>query len=132
MGWSEYVNQFLNNVFGFQMPEALSNAPEQGGVFNLPAVVLVVMCAALLIRGVSESAKTNAIMVVIKIAVLIMFIVIGIGGWDSNNLQPFAPFGFAGVTAAAGVIFFTFVGLDSVASAGEEAIIRVATCRWRS
>ncbi len=122
VGWSEYVNQFLNNVFGVQMPEALSNAPEQGGVFNLPAVVLVVMCAALLIRGVSESAKTNAIMVAIKIAVLIMFIVIGIGGWDSNNLQPFAPFGFAGVTAAAGVIFFTFVGLDSVASAGEEAI----------
>ena len=77
---------------------------------------------ALLIRGVSESAKTNAIMVVIKIAVLIMFIVIGIGGWDSNNLQPFAPFGFAGVTAAAGVIFFTFVGLDSVASAAEEAM----------
>jgi basic amino acid/polyamine antiporter, APA family len=122
VGWSEYVNQFLNNVFGVQMPEALSNAPEQGGVFNLPAVVLVVMCAALLIRGVSESAKTNAIMVVIKIAVLIMFVVIGIGGWDSNNLQPFTPFGFAGVTAAAGVIFFTFVGLDSVASAGEEAI----------
>jgi len=122
VGWSEYVNQFLNNVFGVQIPEALSNAPEQGGVFNLPAVVLVVMCAALLIRGVSESAKTNAIMVVIKIAVLIMFIVIGIGGWDSNNLTPFAPFGFAGVTAAAGVIFFTFVGLDSVASAGEEAI----------
>ncbi len=121
VGWSEYVNQFLDNVFGVQMPEALSNAPEQGGVFNLPAVVLVVMCALLLIRGVSESAKTNAIMVVIKIAVLIMFIVIGVGGWDSNNLEPFAPFGFAGVTMAAGVIFFTFVGLDSVASAGEEA-----------
>jgi len=122
VGWSEYVNQFLGNVFGFQLPEALSNAPEQGGVFNLPAVVLVVMCALLLMRGVSESAKTNAVMVVIKIAVLIMFIVIGVGGWDSNNLEPFAPFGFAGVTAAAGVIFFTFVGLDSVASAGEEAI----------
>jgi APA family basic amino acid/polyamine antiporter len=121
VGWSEYVNQFLDNVFGVQMPEALSNAPQQGGVFNLPAVVLVVMCALLLIRGVSESAKTNAIMVVIKIAVLIMFIVIGVGGWDSNNLEPFAPFGFAGVTMAAGVIFFTFVGLDSVASAGEEA-----------
>jgi APA family basic amino acid/polyamine antiporter len=121
VGWSEYVNQFLDNVFGVQMPEALSNAPEQGGVFNLPAVVLVVMCAALLIRGVSESAKTNAIMVVIKIAVLIMFIVIAVGGWDSNNLEPFAPFGFAGIGAAASVIFFTFVGLDSVASAGEEA-----------
>jgi basic amino acid/polyamine antiporter, APA family len=121
VGWSQYLNQFLGNVFGFQLPEALSNAPEQGGVFNLPAVVLVVMVALLLIRGVSESAKTNAIMVVIKIAVLIMFIAIGVQGWNSENLTPMAPFGFAGITAAAGVIFFTFVGLDGVAAAGEEA-----------
>jgi basic amino acid/polyamine antiporter, APA family len=121
VGWSQYVNQFLGNVFGLQLPDALSNAPEQGGVFNLPAVVLVVMVALLLIRGVSESAKTNAIMVVIKICVLIMFIVIGVQGWNSENLTPFAPFGFAGITAAAGVIFFTFVGLDGVAAAGEEA-----------
>jgi APA family basic amino acid/polyamine antiporter len=121
VGWSEYVNQFLDNVFGFQLPEALSNAPEQGGVFNLPAVVLVVMCALLLIRGVSESAKTNAIMVIIKIAVLVMFIAIGATGWNADNLANFAPFGFAGISAAAGVIFFTFVGLDSVAAAGEEA-----------
>ena len=60
-------------------------------------------------------------MVAIKIAVLIMFIVIGVQGWSSQNLQPFAPFGFAGVATAAGVIFFTFVGLDGVAAAGEEA-----------
>ena len=51
VGWSEYVNQLLDNLFGVQIPEALSNAPEQGGVFNLPAVLLVVMCALLLIRG---------------------------------------------------------------------------------
>ncbi|MDT7713460.1 MAG: basic amino acid/polyamine antiporter, family, partial [Pseudonocardiales bacterium] len=67
VGWSEYVNQFINNVFGVQIPEALSNAPEQGGIINVPAVVLIIMCALLLIRGVSESAKTNAVMVVIKI-----------------------------------------------------------------
>ena len=121
VGWSQYVNQFLNNVFGFQLPSALSNAPEQGGVFNLPAVILIIMCALLLIRGVSESAKTNAIMVAIKIVVLIMFIVIGVQGLNSQNLHPFAPFGFAGIATAAGVIFFTFVGLDGVAAAGEEA-----------
>ncbi|HEX7429695.1 MAG TPA: amino acid permease [Mycobacterium sp.] len=121
VGWSQYLNQFLNNLFGFQLPNALSNAPEQGGVFNLPAVILIIMCALLLIRGVSESAKTNAIMVAIKICVLIMFIVIGFMGWDSQNLTPFAPFGFAGISMAAGVIFFTFVGLDGVAAAGEEA-----------
>lgn len=121
VGWSEYLNQFIGNVFGVQIPEALSNAPEQGGIINLPAVVLIIMCALLLIRGTSESAKTNAIMVVIKIAVLIMFIVIGVQGWNSDNLANFAPFGFAGISAAAGVIFFSFVGLDSVAAAGEEA-----------
>ena len=121
VGWSQYLNQVLNNLFGFQLPNALSNAPEQGGVFNLPAVILIIMCALLLIRGVSESAKTNAIMVAIKICVLIMFIVIGFMGWDSQNLTPFAPFGFAGISMAAGVIFFTFVGLDGVAAAGEEA-----------
>ena len=121
VGWSEYLNQFIGNVFGVQIPEALSNAPEQGGIINLPAVILIIMCAALLIRGTSESAKTNAIMVIIKICVLIMFIVIGVQGWNADNLDNFAPFGFAGVTAATGVIFFSFVGLDSVAAAGEEA-----------
>ena len=121
VGWSEYLNQFIGNVFGVQIPEAISNAPEQGGIINLPAVILIIMCATLLIRGVSESAKTNAVMVVIKIAVLTMFIVIGVQGWNSDNLASFAPFGFAGISAAAGVIFFSFVGLDSVAAAGEEA-----------
>jgi basic amino acid/polyamine antiporter, APA family len=121
VGWSEYVNQLLDNLFGFQLPEALSNAPEQGGIFNLPAVILIVMCALLLIRGASESAKTNAIMVAIKIAVLIMFILVGAQGWDSSNLSDFTPFGIAGVTSAAGIIFFSFIGLDGVATAGEEA-----------
>ena len=121
VGWSEYLNQFIGNVFGVQIPEAVSNAPEQGGIINLPAVILIIMCALLLMRGVSESAKTNAVMVVIKICVLIMFIVIGVQGWNSDNLANFAPFGFAGISAAAGVIFFSFVGLDSVAAAGEEA-----------
>lgn len=121
VGWSEYVNQLLNNLFGFTIPEALSNAPEQGGIFNLPAVILIVSCAALLIRGTSESTKINAIMVAIKIAVLIMFIVIGLQGFNSDNLSDFAPSGFSGVTSAAGIIFFSYIGLDGVATAGEEA-----------
>jgi basic amino acid/polyamine antiporter, APA family len=121
VGWSQYVNQFLDNVFGFQIPDALSNAPEQGGIFNLPAVVLVVLCALLLIRGASESTTVNAIMVLIKIGVLVLFIVIGITGWNSDNLTPFAQDGFSGVTAAAGIIFFSYIGLDAVSTAGEEA-----------
>ena len=91
VGWSQYLNQFLDNLFGFEIPEVLSNAPEQGGWFNLPAVILVVLCALLLIRGASESTTVNAIMVLIKIGVLIVFIVIGITGWNSDNLSDFTP-----------------------------------------
>jgi len=121
VGWSQYLNQLLDNLFGFEIPEALSQAPEQGGVFNLPAVILIVLCALLLIRGASESTTTNAIMVAIKIGVLVLFIAIGLTGWNSDNLSDFAPFGFSGVTAAAGIIFFSFIGLDAVSTAGEEA-----------
>ena len=120
VGWSQYVNELLGNLFGVQLPEALSQAPEQGGILNLPAVLLVTLCTLLLIRGASESAKTNAIMVVIKIGVLVMFIVIGISGWNSDNLTDFAPFGIAGITSAAGIIFFSYIGLDAVSTAGEE------------
>jgi basic amino acid/polyamine antiporter, APA family len=120
VGWSEYLNQLLGNVFGVQIPEALSNSPESGGILNLPAVVLVALCALLLIRGTSESAKVNATMVVIKLAVLVLFIVIGVTGWDAANFMPFAPGGFGGVMTAAGVIFFSFIGLDAVSTAGEE------------
>ena len=121
VGWSQYLNQLLDNLFGFEIPEALSQAPEEGGVINLPAVILIVLCALLLIRGASESTTTNAIMVAIKIGVLILFIAIGLTGWNSDNLSDFAPFGFSGVTAAAGIIFFSFIGLDAVSTAGEEA-----------
>jgi basic amino acid/polyamine antiporter, APA family len=62
----------------------------------------------------------NAIMVLIKIGVLVMFIVIGISGWNSDNLHPFAPYGLHGITSAAGIIFFSYIGLDAVSTAGEE------------
>src|SRR6476659_6307820 len=75
VGWSQYLNELLNNLFGFTIPEAISQAPEQGGVFNLPAVVLIWLCASLLLRGASESAKVNAIMVMIKLCVLALFVV---------------------------------------------------------
>ena len=120
VGWSQYLNELFDNLFGFTIPESISQAPEQGGVFNLPAVLLIVMCTALLIRGASESAKVNAVMVLIKVGVLILFIAVGVTGWDSNNLSNFSPFGLDGVTSAAGIIFFSYIGLDAVSTAGEE------------
>jgi APA family basic amino acid/polyamine antiporter len=120
VGWSQYLNQLLDNLFGFRIPENLSNAPEADGILNLPAVVLIVMCTLLLIRGASESAKANAVMVLIKLSVLILFIAVGLQGWDSDNLSDFSPFGLDGVTSAAGIIFFSYIGLDAVSTAGEE------------
>ncbi|WUJ70549.1 amino acid permease [Kribbella soli] len=120
VGWSQYLNELFDNLFGFTLPDRLSQAPEQGGVFNLPAVILVALCTLLLIRGASESAKTNAVMVCLKIGVLILFIVLGLKGWNSNNLSDFAPFGITGITSAAGIIFFSYIGLDAVSTAGEE------------
>jgi amino acid transporter len=120
VGWSQYVNQLLFNLFGFELPDALANAPEEGGIVNLPAVVLVLLCTLLLIRGASESAKVNATMVVIKVGVLLMFVVIGVTGWNSDNFADFAPYGITGITGAAGLIFFSYIGLDAVSTAGEE------------
>jgi basic amino acid/polyamine antiporter, APA family len=120
VGWSQYLNEFLDNVFGFTIPDQLSNAPEADGTINLPAIVLIVLCTLLLIRGASESAKVNAAMVLIKLGVLVLFIAIGITGWDSDNLSDFTPFGLSGITSAAGIIFFSFIGLDAVSTAGEE------------
>lgn len=120
VGWSQYLNELLDNLFGFTIPDSISQAPEQGGVFNVPAVVLIWLCTLLLLRGASESAKVNAIMVLIKVAVLLLFIVVGVSGWESDNLSSFAPDGFHGISAAAGIIFFSYIGLDAVSTAGEE------------
>jgi amino acid transporter len=122
VGWSGYLNEALRNLTGIELPQAILAAPWDAdpGVVNLPAVVLVGLCMLLLIRGASESARVNAIMVVIKLGVLAMFIVIAFTAFDANNFADFAPFGFGGVSVAAGTIFFSFIGLDAVSTAGDE------------
>ena len=99
----------------------LAKAPEQDGVFNLPAVILIVLCALLLIRGASESAKVNAVMVLIKLGVLVLFIVVGLAGLGLRQPVRLRPVRGRRVTsAAAGIIFFSYIGLDAVSTAGEE------------
>lgn len=121
VGWSEYLNDFLQRTVGWQIPDALTHAPNADGFgVNVPALVLVALCAGLLIRGTSESARVNAIMVVIKLGVLAMFVVVALFGFATANFTPFAPFGVAGIGAAAGMIFFSFIGLDTISTAGEE------------
>jgi basic amino acid/polyamine antiporter, APA family len=122
VGWSGYLNKLLNNLFGFQIPQALSAAPwdSEPGYVNVPAIFLIAMCALLLIRGASESARINAIMVMIKLGVLAMFVIIAFTAFDTNQLKDFAPFGVAGIGSAAGTIFFSYIGLDAVSTAGDE------------
>ncbi|OBJ55691.1 amino acid permease [Mycobacterium sp. 1423905.2] len=122
VGWSGYVNKLLHNLFGVQLPAALSAAPwdSHPGYVNLPAVVLIFLCALLLIRGASESATVNAIMVLIKLGVLGMFVIIAFTAYDADHLKDFAPLGVAGIGSAAGTIFFSYIGLDAVSTAGDE------------
>jgi amino acid transporter len=122
VGWSQYLSKVFSNLFGYQLPQAISAAPWEphGGVVNLPAVVLVGLCALLLLRGASESAKVNAAMVVIKLCVLVMFAVIALSAFQVQRFTEFAPYGVSGVSLAAGTIFFSYIGLDAVSTAGDE------------
>ncbi len=122
VGWSQYLNKLLDNVFGFHLPQAILAGPwdSEPGVINLPSVILVAMCAVLLIRGVSQSAKVNAVMVVIKLSVLVIFAAIAFTAFKADRFADLAPFGVSGISFAAGTIFFTYIGIDAVSTAGDE------------
>jgi len=124
VGWSGYFNELLDQTVGVTIPDSLSYSPipydGTNGLVNLPAIVLVAMCTMLLLRGASESAKVNTIMVLIKLGVLVMFVVIGLTAFQADRFDNFFDSGSAGISAAAGTIFFSFIGLDAVSTAGEE------------
>lgn len=120
VGWSGYLDRLLLNLFGWGLPEGIMSGPFEGGIINLPAVILVAMCAFLLVRGTSESATVNAIMVIIKVSVLIFFGLVAFTAFNADNFADFMPNGTQGITLAAGAIFFTFIGLDAVSTAGDE------------
>jgi APA family basic amino acid/polyamine antiporter len=138
VGWSGNFVTLLRQL-GITFPAAIAAAPGTlvpvpGGdpvtaVFNLPAVIITILVTMLLIVGVSESATVNAIIVVIKVAVVLM--VIGLGGIfiQTANWHPFIPpntgrfgeFGWSGVLRGAGVIFFAYIGFDAVSTSAQEA-----------
>ena len=122
VGWSQYLNKLFENLFGHQMPQAITAAPwdSDPGVVNLPAVVLVGLCTLLLLRGASESALANTIMLIIKLGVHGFFVVIAVTAFNADNFDGFWAMGASGIGAAAGTIFFTFIGLDAVSTAGDE------------
>ena len=120
VGWSGYIVSLLKSG-GIIVPPALSNAPGQnGGIINLPAVLILLVIALLLVKGVSESAKLNNVLVIIKLAVVIVFIVLGVGHVQPANWNPFFPYGVSGVFKGAAIIFFAYIGFDAVSTAAEE------------
>ncbi len=120
VGWGQYMNELFLDVFGWQMPDAISQPPGAGGYFNLPAVVLVGLCMLLLLRGARESTTVNAILVMVKLGVLVLFVAVGLSAFSVENFEPFTPKGWVGVGAAASTIFFSYIGIDAVSTAGEE------------
>jgi basic amino acid/polyamine antiporter, APA family len=121
VGWGGYLQSLLDSLFGVNLPDSLAGPPGEGGDFNLPAVFLVLAVAALLIYGVRESARTNTVMVVLKVGILAFFIVVGVGSINGDNFSPWAPNGFDGTVDAAALIFFAYIGFDAISTSGEEA-----------
>jgi basic amino acid/polyamine antiporter, APA family len=121
VGWGGNLNAFLDAAFGHALPDAISKSPSEGGIFNIPAVFVVLAITFLLVRGVTESARVNFIMVAVKLIILTFFIVVALFNFGTHNFTPFAPAGVHGITAASAVIFFAFIGFDAVSTGSEEA-----------
>jgi APA family basic amino acid/polyamine antiporter len=122
IGWSGYFQRILAG-FGLQLPVWMSSAPADvaGAVINLPAMIIVLLIMMLLVVGVRESARFNAAMVVIKIAAVLFFIVVGVSYVKPANWSPFMPYQWAGVMSGAAVVFFAYIGFDAVSTTAEEA-----------
>ena len=121
VGWGGNVNAFLDAAFHVRLPDAISLSPQDGGVFNLPAVFITLAITFLLIRGTRESVRANLAMVVIKLAVLVFFLIVAFAHFSTKNFHNFAPAGRDGITSAAAIIFFAFIGFDAVSTGSEES-----------
>lgn len=129
-GWSGYFTNGLASM-GLFIPDNLTQGPTQGGLINLPATLIILSIMILLIVGVRESVKFNAVMVLVKLIAIFTFIFVAIFNVDITNWQPFIPYGWfdklddgstVGVLAGASIVFFAYVGFDAVSTAGDEAI----------
>jgi len=143
VGWSGYVVSLLRDTLHINYPLALSAGPwteikladgsVTHGLINLPGILIAVAVTLLLIRGIKESASFNTVIVLVKVVVVVLFIVAGIGYVAPDNIlaqtcpadapgcSPFFPYGFSGVITGAAVIFFAYIGFDAVSTAAQEA-----------
>ena len=119
VGWSGYVVGLFASA-GLVLPHELVVAPAEGGIFNLPAVLITLFLSFLLVRGTKESVKLNRILVFVKLAAIFLFLVLAAPHVDVTNWEPFLPFGYSGVVSGAAIVFFAYIGFDAVATTAEE------------
>lgn len=112
----------LIESFGGSLPKAITGSfdPANGTYINLIAVVVVLLIGLMLSRGMQSSMKVNRIMVFVKIAIILLFIVVGAFSINPVNWHPYAPFGFKGVLAGASLVFFAYLGFDAVSASAPE------------
>src|SRR5438045_4153289 len=141
ISWGDYFKSFLG-AFGVHLPDFLTTgyrtallsadpathglldtAPHLAGIpvlVNLPAFLIVGLITWLLLLGVRESARTNNVLVVIKLLVLALFIIAGLSHIEPTNYHPFAPNGWRGIHQGAAIVFFAYIGFDAISTAAEE------------
>lgn len=128
-GFASYFNDNILQAMGLNLPPALQAGPMEGGVVNLSALLIGLLVAAIIYQGVNLSKRIEDWMVVLKVAIIILFIVVGIFYIKSSNYVPFyphkfrtAPWGVGGISTAAATVFFAFIGFDALASNSAETI----------
>lgn len=118
-GWSGYFVGILKQA-GINLPTSLTTVPSEGGVVNLPAIIIIMFVGALLYRGTKESVMANRILVGIKIVIITVFLIIAAPHIKMENYADFLPYGWSGVLLGSATIFFAYTGFDSLATAVEE------------
>ena len=128
ISWSRYLGKFLGG-YGIHIPDAYMLSPFEGGIINIPAVLIVMIMSLILIRGTKESSFVNGIIVLLKVSVVLIFIAVGWKYIHPENYTPYIPentgtfgeFGFSGIIRAAAIVFFAYIGFDAVSTAAQEA-----------
>ncbi|MCC7174483.1 MAG: amino acid permease [Bryobacterales bacterium] len=125
VGFSAYLNDLLEGTLGVHLPAVLAGPMIAGGRFtgnwfNLPALLVLLVLTMVLVRGVRESAETNNVMVLVKLAAILIFVAGAARAVRPENWRPYMPNGFPGVLTGAAIVFFTYIGFDSVSTAAEE------------
>ena len=127
ISWSRELVVFLQNS-GSELPHAFTACPWDGGIINIPAMLIVVLMSLILMRGTAGSSFFNGLIVFLKIAVILLFVVLGWKFIQSDNYVPYIPentgklgeFGLSGVLRGAAIVFFAFLGFDAVSTAAQE------------